>query len=130
MLSLRLARPSLDLGLRTGVLLALLLWLPLLLLALAQGVAIGSTVEVPFIRDLPAGARFLLAVPIMIVAEMPIRRRINETLIHIARSGIVTAEQMPRFAGDVARAQRALGSGYAEIVGLIAVVFVVVFLRI
>ena len=130
MLSLRLARPSLDLGLRTGVLLALLLWLPLLLLALAQGVAIGSTVEVPFIRDLPAGARFLLAVPIMIVAEMPIRRRINETLIHIARSGIVTAEQMPRFAGDVARAQRALGSGYAEIAGLIAVVFVVVFLRI
>ena len=46
-----------------------LTWLPLLVLSLLDGKALGHAVRVPFLCDLDTHARFLLALPLLMVNE-------------------------------------------------------------
>jgi hypothetical protein len=58
---LRLIRPELGAASgRTAIILALLTWLPLLVLSLIEGLAFGGA-KIPFLYDLAAHARFLVA---------------------------------------------------------------------
>ena len=50
--------------------LVLLTWLPLLLLSIVEGHAWGRSVELPFLRDVETNVRFLLAAPLLILAEV------------------------------------------------------------
>jgi hypothetical protein len=59
---------------RTGLGVALT-WLPMLLFALAQGVAFGPRVDIAFLHDFSVNLRFLVALPILILAESTIDRR-------------------------------------------------------
>ena len=56
---------------RTAAVLATVAWLPLLVLAAIQGVALGGAL-IPFVYDLAAHVRFLVAVPVLVLAEIPI----------------------------------------------------------
>ena len=47
-------------------------WAPLLILTLAQGLAVGPKVKIPFLFDCAVHVRFLMALPILILAETPI----------------------------------------------------------
>lgn len=47
----------------------LLTWVPLLILSVVSGFATGHRVPVPFLRDFAVHSRFLLAVPLMLVAK-------------------------------------------------------------
>jgi hypothetical protein len=53
----------------------LICWVPLLVLAFLQGLALGGRVTVPFLKDYAVQLRFLVALPILILAETPIDRR-------------------------------------------------------
>lgn len=48
----------------------LIAWLPLLLLSAVEGRAWGGSVRVPFLLDIDVHARFLLALPLFILAEV------------------------------------------------------------
>ncbi len=66
---LRLMGPeTLNPGRRAALSIALT-WVPLLALSAAQGLAVGDAVEVPFLRDFAAYTRFLIAIPLLILAE-------------------------------------------------------------
>ena len=54
---------------RRAVLSMLLTWVPLLVLSAAQGLATGHDVRIPFLYDFAAYARFLAAIPLLILAE-------------------------------------------------------------
>src|SRR3954465_5447045 len=69
-----LSDDSLHLVLQRVVFLALLAWLPLMLLSALEGHLLGG-VAVPFFLDLDVHIRFLAVVPLLIVAEVVVHRR-------------------------------------------------------
>ena len=76
---------------------AIITWLPLLILSLIQGQAYGKQITIPFLRDYAANVRLLLAVPILILAESAVDRRWRITVHEFVRTGLVTAKELPAF---------------------------------
>jgi hypothetical protein len=72
-------------------------WLPLLLLCIAQGLAYGHNVKITFLRDFAVNLRFLVALPIFILAESKIDQRWRTLVLEFLRSGLVHEDQLPFF---------------------------------
>jgi hypothetical protein len=72
-------------------------WLPLLVLSMAQGLAVGHLGGVPFVRDLAVNVRFLVALPIFILAEYKIDRRWHRLVLQFFHSRLVHEDQVPLF---------------------------------
>jgi hypothetical protein len=64
-------------------------WLPLLALSIAEGHAWGDSVKVPFLFDVDVHARFLLALPLLIVAELVVHRRMRLVVGTFVKRGLV-----------------------------------------
>jgi NADPH:quinone reductase and related Zn-dependent oxidoreductases len=77
----RLAKPPLQLLHRRMLVIPALAWLPLLFLSLIEGRAVGG-VSVPFLLDIEAYARFLVALPILIFAELVVHKRLQAIVQH------------------------------------------------
>jgi hypothetical protein len=93
----RLARGArLRVG-RTAVLSAAVTWLPLLILAAAEGVAWGDGVEVPFLKDFLPYGQFLLAVPILVLGESVVGSNLGQAAAELRRSDILAPEDTPAF---------------------------------
>jgi hypothetical protein len=72
-------------------------WVPLLVLSLIQGLAYGKSVQVPFLRDFAVNARFLIALPILILSESKIDRQWRILVLHFVRAGLVSDAELPSF---------------------------------
>jgi hypothetical protein len=72
-------------------------WVPLFALSLLQGNAIGHRVEVPFLRDFAVHARFLLSVPLLLLAETIVGSHWARAASHFASSGQVVDEDLAQF---------------------------------
>src|SRR5262245_18293770 len=55
----------------------LITWLPLLFLSLVGGRALGNAIKIPFLRDIEVQVRFLVALPVLIGAELIVHLRIR-----------------------------------------------------
>ena len=62
---------------RRRIIIPLLAWLPLLALSALEGQALGGNVAVPFLLDVEAHVRFLVALPLLIVAELVMHQRLR-----------------------------------------------------
>ena len=93
-----------------------LTWLVLLALAAFQGFAIGHRVEVPFLRDFAVHARFLFAVPILLLAETIVGPRVAEAARHFVTSGVVVEEDYAKFDAAVAKGLAWRDSTAAEVI--------------
>src|ERR1044071_7566719 len=71
---------ALELLRRRVLVITMISWLPLLLLAALQGYASGTTVRLPFLYDLDAHARFLIALPLLLAAELFVHRRMRNVV--------------------------------------------------
>jgi hypothetical protein len=94
-------------------------WVPLLVLSALQGTAIGDSVVVPFLRDIAVHARLLLAMPLLILAEVLLGPHLAEAAIHFVDSGLVLEEDFKRFDNAVERALRWRDSLIPELVLLL-----------
>ena len=101
---------------RRAFLAALITWVPLLILSAINGRALGHSVPVSFIRDFGAYSRFLIAVPLLLVAENILGPRIAATASHFIESGVVIKKDYVQFDRLVGLALRARDSIIAEIV--------------
>jgi hypothetical protein len=72
-------------------------WLPLLILSLIQGQAYGTQSKIPFLKDFAVNVRFLIAVPILFLAEPEIVRIWRLLVAEFVISGLVTDEELPSF---------------------------------
>ncbi|HEV2671407.1 MAG TPA: hypothetical protein VGU74_09955 [Gemmatimonadales bacterium] len=99
-------------------------WLPLLILTVWQGLALGTKVPVPFLRDIEAQARFLLFVPLLIGAELIVHQRLGLVASQFLKRGLVPEDARPRFDAAVATTIRLRNSVVAEL-AMIALVYVV-----
>jgi hypothetical protein len=119
-LKTRLARPPLELLHRRMLILPALAWLPLLALTLFEGHALGG-VGVPFLHDIETYVRFLVAMPLLILAEPVVHSWTREIVWQFRERGIVPPESMPRFQAAIDSAMRLRNSMAAELLLLAAV---------
>jgi len=111
-----------DLVSRRVIALALITWLPLLALSIIEGHAWGASVKVPFLFDVDVHARFLLALPLLIVAELVVHQRMRLVVGTFVKRGLLPDEGRRRFDAAIAAAMRLRNSVLAEVL-LIAVVY-------
>jgi hypothetical protein len=97
----------------------LITWLPLLILSALQGRATGHAVTMPFLRDFSAHTRFLLALPLLLAAEVVLGPRIAEAAGHFITSGVVGERDYQKFDSYVDATLRARDSVLAEMMILV-----------
>jgi hypothetical protein len=82
---------------RRAFLAALLTWFPLFIFSLTQGLAFGKQVRIPFLLDFAVNVRFLVALPILILAESRIDQRWRTLVLQFLRSGLVNETELSSF---------------------------------
>lgn len=95
-----------------------LCWLPLLILSLVLGVAFGTKVRIPFLFDYVVHLRFLIALPILILAESSIDRRWRTLAGQFVRTGLVRNEEIEKFEAIIERITRLRDSVFPELLML------------
>jgi hypothetical protein len=96
-------------------------WLPLLLLSTLAGSAHDDAAGIPFLYDIEAHVRFLIALPILIVAELIVHLRIRPVVAQFLERGIVIAEDLPKFRAAIDSTLRLRNSVIGEVVLLVVV---------
>jgi len=119
-----LAGDALELLRRRIMVLALLAWAPLLLLSIAEGHAWGDSVQVPFVHDIEMHVRLLLALPMLVVAELIVHQRMRPVVRQFLERGLIPDAARAQFDAAIASAMRLRNSITAEVL-LIAFVYVV-----
>jgi len=114
--------------LRRALIFALIAWMPLLILSALQGTLITNA-RVPSLYDPSAHIRFLLSVPLLIVAEIVIGPRIVAAASHFITSGLIPVEKYQDFDAAVAEGLRLRDSTVAE-VAILAITYVGAFVAI
>ncbi|MDA8163811.1 MAG: hypothetical protein M0017_02075 [Desulfobacteraceae bacterium] len=103
---LGLLKPDFSLLHRVVAAFTAVTWLPLLIFALLDGTAVSGA-TVPFLPDFAVHIRFLLALPLLLIAEPPIERRLRQAAAHFVRSGLVPERNLADFSAAI-RTTRAL----------------------
>ncbi len=117
-----LSGDTLDLLRRRIVVLSLLAWLPLALFAGFEGRLLPGTATVPFLLDVEVHVRYLLAVPLMVVAELVVHQRMRAVLQQFLGRKLVPEAVRTQFDAAVASVARLRNSVLAEIL-IIAFVY-------
>jgi len=102
--------------------LSLFAWLPLLVLSALEGRALGGSAAVPFLLDVDVHVRFLLALPLLIVAELVVHQRMRFVVKQFLERHVIPERAMTRFDAAIASAFRLRNSVLAEVL-LIAFVY-------
>jgi hypothetical protein len=119
-----LSGDALGLLRRRIVVISLFVWLPLLILSALGGRAWGDAVRVPFLVDIELHVRFLLALPLLIVAELVVHQRMRPVARQFLERGLIPDTSRAKFDAAMASAQRLRNSVMAEVL-LIAFVYLV-----
>jgi hypothetical protein len=120
----RLSGSTLELLHRRILVVVVVAWLPLLVLSLLDGVAVGTAVKVPFLFDVDSHLRFLISLPILIAAELIIHQRTRVVVGQFFGQGLVPGSLRARFDETLESAAKLRNSIVAELL-LIAAVYVV-----
>jgi hypothetical protein len=117
-----LSGDALELTRRRIVIISLFAWLPLLALSALNGQLLGGTATVPFFLDVEVHVRFLVALPLLIVAELVVHRRMRFVVKQFLEREVIPESARTRFDGAIASAFRLRNSVLAEVL-LIAIVY-------
>jgi hypothetical protein len=91
-----LAGDGLELVHRRLPIIALVAWLPLLLLA-TLGSSAGNVGRISFFHDVEVHVRFLIALPVLVAAELLVHSRIRPVVRRFVERRIVLSQDLPRF---------------------------------
>jgi hypothetical protein len=111
----------LELLRRRIVIITVFVWLPLLLLSAFTSPA-GGAARLSFLRDVEVHARFLVALPVLIGAELLVHLRIRPVVRRFVERRIVLPQDLPRFESAIQSAIRLRNSIPIEL-GLLLVVY-------
>jgi hypothetical protein len=98
----------------------LLTWAPLLLLC-TMGTSRGSVEQISFFHDIEVHARFLVALPILIGAELLVHSRIRPVVCRLVEWRIVLPQDIPVFHKAIESAVKLRNSVLGELMLLLAV---------
>lgn len=120
----RLTDDALDLLRQRIIVISLFTWLPLLLLSALERQLLGGTAAVTFLLDVEVHVKFLVAMPLLIAAELVVHRRMRFLVKQFLERHLIPESAMTRFAAAIASAFRLRNSVLAEVL-LIALVYAV-----
>jgi hypothetical protein len=95
------------------LIISLFAWLPLAVLSAIEGHLLGSQ-NLTFLRDVELHVRFLVALPVLILAELPVHRRLGSVVKCFLERGVVTQEDTPKFYAALGATMRARDSSWLE----------------
>ncbi len=115
-----LSGPGLELlGLRVLVI-SVVAWLPLPVLSAIEGHLFG-TQNLSFVRDIESHARFVVALPVLLSAELVVHRSIKSAMKLFLQRGVIVPEDTPKFYAAIESARRARNSPAWELALLVYV---------
>ena len=118
-----LSGPTLELLQRRVLVISLSAWLPLGVLAAIEGHLLGGK-GLTFLGDIESHVRFIVALPLLIVAELVVHSRLRPVIKLFVERGIIASDEMPRFHAAVEAALRARNSLWLELALLLFVYIV------
>jgi hypothetical protein len=104
------------------IVISLFVWLPLLALSALEGQSLGGGIAVPFLLDVEVHVKFLLALPLLIAAELVVHERMRLVVRQFLERNLIPESTTPRFDAAIASAFRLRNSVLAEVL-LIAFVY-------
>src|SRR5215468_7381718 len=110
-----LSGDALELLRRRIILGALLAWLPLFVLSTLEGNALGGNVAVPFLLSVEVHVRFLVALPLLIIAELVVHQRLISIVRQFDERDLIPEKDRPRFVVAINSALRMRNSVFAEV---------------
>jgi len=113
---------ALELVRQRIIVISLLAWLPLLVLSALEGRLLGGRVAVPFLLDVEVHVKFLLAMPLLIAAELVVHERMRFVVRQFLERNLIPESDLTRFDAAIATAFRLRNSVLAEVL-LIAFVY-------
>ena len=116
-----LSGDGLELLYRRILAITLFAWLPLLLLSLLGSHLLGGAPKLLFLHDIEAQVRLLVALPILIGAELVVHLRIRLVVKAFLTRHIIVHQDMPRFVAAVDSAMRLRNSVPVELALLLLV---------
>ena len=118
---LRISGGALENPQRRVLLAVLLTWPPLLLLSLLDGRVWAGDVGLTFLKDIETQLRFLLAAPLLILAEVVVHKNLPPTIRLFLDNGLIREADRPRFDAAIASALRLRNSIVPELLLLLFV---------
>lgn len=106
-------------GLRAGVVLAAVAWVPPAILAGLQDVLAGNPLALPYLADVSVVARFLVGVLVLVAIERQADGRLSLILDNFRDARLVEPKDLPALSRELAVADRRTSSGLAEGVMLV-----------
>jgi hypothetical protein len=121
-LSTRLSGGHLELLRRRIIAMVLLTWMPLLLLSVIEGHAWNGSLHLPFLFDVEQHLRFLIALPLLIFAELSVHERMRVCVGQFLVLGLIPDAARAQFDSAVTSAMRLRNSAAIELL-LVALVY-------
>jgi hypothetical protein len=100
---------------RTAVLVVLVGWVPLVLLAIVQSVVLHTDEITSLLWQVGAHARYLVAAPLLVVAEVACGARLSAIVSNFVKTGIVPEHERNRLDAAVLSTRRLVNSTAGEI---------------
>lgn len=122
--ALGLIKPGRPHVARRALLAALIAWAPLAIIAKVQ--LLTFTNERSFFSDFGVHARFLVALPVLILAEAECVPRLGKIANHFHEAGFVVGSDTDRFAAAVSSTRRLLDSTTGEVVTVLLAYLIVI----
>jgi hypothetical protein len=119
---MRLSGGHLELIRRRIVVMVCVAWLPLLLLSAIEGHAWGASVKLPFLLDVEQNLRLLVALPLLIAAELTVHTLMRQGVAQFLVLRLIPDDARSQFDSAVASAMRLRNSRVAELL-LLALVY-------
>lgn len=117
----RLCDDELMFAKKRVLIISLLAWLPLLILSVLEGNALSDKVSISFLLDFEAHLRFLVAIPLFIIAEILVHRRLQAVVREFFDRELIPVQQRARFFSAIGSALRLQ---YAYLPELLILIFV------
>lgn len=118
---LRLVKPGRQLNARRAVLAVVIVWVPLAVMAAVQFLVSGDESAKSFFSDFAVNARFLVALPALILAEAECVPLLGRIVRHFTESGLVVEADRTRFEAAVSSTRRLLASTVGDLIMLLLV---------
>ena len=117
--SLGLIKPNERRSVQRAVIAVLIVWAPLFVLSAIESLVLEQNKLGSLIVDLTVLFRYLIVVPLFILAEDSTIFRLGQIASHFVDAEVITAADRPRFDGIVIQARRLLNSALVEVLVLV-----------
>ncbi|UCH48108.1 MAG: hypothetical protein JSU95_19110 [Betaproteobacteria bacterium] len=95
------------------------MWLPLVVLTLLAGTFYGEGITQPFITDVVPQVRLLVALPLLLLADMAISPAVDMAIRDLATTGVVPESERNRFQAALIRLTKSRDSVWPDVILLV-----------